>query len=213
MIKKSFAAVLASLFLICGAASLKADSATVFPPAGCSKNFERVITWKNGATSTACMTLDALLKKSFPHCKDGQVLAKEDGKFVCRSIGAADLGRQYYGNFCPNSNHCYAFCPKGKVVMTGGCFSNRAYGLQGSKPVVYDRPVAGNGDHNPSNPDGANSVEPGPDAYEGWQCIYPTASSPPTDIEAHVVCINSGLEGGNGSDDDGRSDDTDRDPI
>jgi hypothetical protein len=205
---------LAFVFLISVGSSAMATvadhSATVFPPAECSSTYQRIVTWMTGSTTTYCKSLDKLLRETFSHCANGQALVKEDGRFVCKSLGAADLGRAYYGAFCADSNHCYAFCPRGKVVMSGGCFSNRAYSLQGSKAVVYDRLVVGNGGHNPNNPDGAVSVSPGRDAYEGWQCIYPTASEPRTDIEAHVLCINSGLTPGIPSDDD---EDPGREPV
>jgi hypothetical protein len=82
----------------------------------------------------------------------------------------------FVGAYCGGSNTCYSFCPQGEGVSSGGCFSNRAYGLQGSKAVVYDQPSAS-----------GNSVGEGPSAYEGWQCIY--SGDPPTDIEAQADCV------------------------
>lgn len=96
-------AVAAFLFALCSAPAANANaSATVFPPAGCSSEEVRIIAWKDGSSSTYCITGQEVFALALPDCNDGDVIVFREGdpdripvggryvvmrgKFVCEKL-------------------------------------------------------------------------------------------------------------------------------
>src|ERR1043166_7173104 len=89
------------VLMLCIPMSAKAGNATVFPPADCSSEEVRVITWKDGSTTTYCATGQEVFALALPNCKEGEVIVFHEGdsgripisrqivmkgKFVCEKI-------------------------------------------------------------------------------------------------------------------------------
>lgn len=73
----------AAYVVLASATVFAEDTATVFPPAGCSASEQRIITWQDGTTSTRCASGQQVLDLALPGCGDEQAVVHEGGKFVC----------------------------------------------------------------------------------------------------------------------------------
>jgi len=56
------------------------NGSTVFPPADCSADEARIITWQDGSESTVCKSAQELFHLALPDCQDGEVIVFRNGE-------------------------------------------------------------------------------------------------------------------------------------
>ncbi len=84
-----FLILLFALAVVAGSPAFAGDpSATVFPPASCSRSEQRVITWQDGTTTTMCATGQQVMNLAIPTCYEEQHVVMEGGQFICKTVAA-----------------------------------------------------------------------------------------------------------------------------
>jgi hypothetical protein len=59
---------------------------TIFPPAGCTKVDQRVITWRDGSASTVCLTGQGVMHLALPNCQPEQYVVYDGSNFFCETV-------------------------------------------------------------------------------------------------------------------------------
>ncbi len=108
-------------------------NATVFPPAGCSRSEQRVITWQDGTTTTMCATGQQVMNLAIPVCGEGQFVVREGGQFICKTVASPPAcGANEFLTFDGRSYTCGA-------TNVPTCAANQVLTFNGSGFICVNR--------------------------------------------------------------------------
>jgi hypothetical protein len=88
-------------------ASAATGETTIFPPANCNDQEQRIITWQDGAPTTNCAAPQDVLQMALPSCAEGDTIVFTGGKFSCASGQVPTAASRTTADF-DASGHCCA---------------------------------------------------------------------------------------------------------
>lgn len=115
--------VLPVFFALASLPAFAQSGAVVFPPADCSSDEERAITWKDGSRTTHCRTMQQVVKMAIPDCRPNQYVAVNGrGEFHCRDFPNCGAGEVLTSNDSSGTRefHCMPgmpHCSNGQYVV------------------------------------------------------------------------------------------------